>query len=103
MSFFSLTRKSDACSGRAPSNPKKSKNNFSLRGYCLLASEDFSPYINESIGLVTETCLPCISDVIYVLYWRMGGNKGTILTRVRWNMAEFSDESIKRSSVKIDY
>ncbi|MFZ0892995.1 MAG: hypothetical protein WAZ77_00710 [Candidatus Nitrosopolaris sp.] len=35
-----------------------------------------------------------MSQVIITLYCRLGGNKGTILTWVRLDTAEFSDESI---------
>ncbi|MFY9796329.1 MAG: hypothetical protein WAJ93_11615, partial [Candidatus Nitrosopolaris sp.] len=61
MSTFDLLRNSVACSLRAPISPMKSKNNFNLRGYCLLDSEDFSAYMNESNGpLVFPGC--CISN-----------------------------------------
>ena len=71
----------------------KSKNNFSLRGYCLRDSEDFNAYRNESNGPLVAPSLNSVSKANYRLNYKAGGNKGTILTRVRWDMAEFSDES----------
>jgi len=72
----------------------KSKNNFSLRGYCLRDSEDFNAYRNESNGPLVAPSLNSVSKANYRLNYKAGGNKGTISTRVRWDMAEFSDESI---------
>jgi hypothetical protein len=40
----------------------------------------------------------CKSDCY--IKWNAGGNKGTTLTRVRWDAAENSDESERESSVE---
>jgi hypothetical protein len=69
ISALDLFRKSTACSLKVPLSPMKSKNNFSLRGYCLLDSEDLSAYMNESKGalVVPNCCINELNSVYYIL------------------------------------
>ena len=51
-----------------PFSPTESKNNSSLRGYCLLDSEDFKVYMNGPIGLLAVLSCGCMNNVNSIDY-----------------------------------